>query len=172
MTCINEVNGWYDFIDLQMTKIIALVLWFFHITMHSPFKFVYCSDERIAGCVLWFLSFALQQNHIPSLKVHFVIHSLIPILLQERWDFYISRNISCKFIWLAKQLAELSIYYVDIEIITIAAYATLRNSKTCITHKRNPRIGWKFVNKLILSISTELCQKNNMFRFTKWTFNL
>ena len=47
---------------------------------------------------------------------------------------------------------KLCIYYVDIELITIVAYATLRYSKICITHKRN----------LILSISTELCHKNNM----------
>ena len=58
-----------------------------------------------------------------------------PIFLQENLDFYISRslqvhntcvqNISCKFICLAKQSTELSIFYVDIEITTIAAYATL-----------------------------------------------
>ena len=35
---------------------------FFHITMHSPFGFVYCSDENIDGRVHWFLSFALHQN--------------------------------------------------------------------------------------------------------------
>ena len=67
MTCMNEVNDWYDFVDVQMTKINALVLWFFHITMHSPFRFMHCSDEKITGCVHWFLSFALQQNHIQSL---------------------------------------------------------------------------------------------------------
>ena len=34
--------------------------------------------------------------------------------------------------------------------------------KTCITHKQNLRIDWKFGNKLILSVSTELCHKNVM----------
>ena len=57
---------------------------------------------------------------------------------------------------------ELSIYYVDIEITTIVAYATLRYSKTCITHKRNLRVDGKFGNKIILSTSTELCHKNIM----------
>ncbi len=69
--CMNEVNNWYNFVDQQMTKINALVLWFFHITMHSPFKIVHCSDEKIAGRVHWFLSFALQQNHIQSLTSNY-----------------------------------------------------------------------------------------------------
>ncbi len=34
-------------------------------------------------------------------------------------------------------------------------------SKTCITFKYNLRIDWKFGNKLILSISTEQCYKND-----------
>ena len=42
-------------------------LWFFHITMHSTFRFVHCSDEKIAGNMHWFLSVGLQQNHIQSL---------------------------------------------------------------------------------------------------------
>ena len=42
------------------------------------------------------------------------------------------------------------------------AYATLRYSKTCITHKPNLRMDRKFGNKLILPISTDLCHKNNM----------
>ena len=40
-------------------------------------------------------------------------------------------------------------------------HATVRDSKThiiCLTHKLNLRIDWEFGNKLILSISTELCQ--------------
>ncbi len=56
--------------------------------------------------------------------------------------------------------------YVDIEITTtvayVGAYAALRYNKTCITHKWNLRIDWKFENKLILSISTELRHKNIM----------
>ena len=31
---MNEFNDWYDFVDVQMTEINALVLWFFDITMH------------------------------------------------------------------------------------------------------------------------------------------
>ncbi len=37
-------------------------------------------------------------------------------------------------------------------------------SKTCITHKRKLRIDWKFGNKLILSISTELSLKVSITR--------
>ncbi len=51
MTCMNEVNDRYDFVDIQMSKLNALVLRFFHITMHSPFGFVHCSHEKIAGRV-------------------------------------------------------------------------------------------------------------------------
>ncbi len=54
----------------------------------------------------------------------------------------------------------MSIVYVNIEITTIVAYATLRYSKTCVTQKLNLGIDWKCGNKLILSISTELCHKN------------
>ena len=92
-----------------------------------------------------------------------------PIFLQENWDFYISRfrlsvhiMFVCKIFLANSFSAELSIYYVDIEITTIIAYATLQYTKTCMTHKRNLRIDCKFRNKLILSISTELCHKNVM----------
>ena len=37
-------------------------------------------------------------------------------------------------------------------------------NKMCITLKRNLRIDWKFGQKLILSISTEQCHKNNILR--------
>ncbi len=41
-------------------------------------------------------------------------------------------------------------------------YATIQCSKTNVTHKYNHRIDWKLRNKLILSISTELCYKISM----------
>ncbi len=44
----------------------------------------------------------------------------------------------------------------------VVAYATVWYSKTCINHKRNLRIDWKFGNKLILSVSIELCHRNSM----------
>ena len=52
------------------------------------------------------------------------------------------------------------------------AYATARNSKTSRTQKSNLRIDWKFGNKLLSSISTELCHKKNHARITNWTFNV
>ncbi len=91
MTCMNEVNDWYDFVDVQMTKINALVLWFFHIPVHSPVGFVACSDEKIAGRVHWFLSFALQQN---------LIQSLTSNQLNRSWTFRSalqSKNAVCAF---------------------------------------------------------------------------
>ncbi len=53
-------------------------------------------------------------------------------------------------------ITKLSIYYVDINIPSIVAYAIVQYSKTCVTHKCNLRIDWKFRNKLILSTSTGL----------------
>ena len=42
------------------------------------------------------------------------------------------------------------------------AYATLQYNKTCITHKRNITIDWKFGNKLILSLLFTEGYKNIM----------
>ncbi len=42
----------------------------------------------------------------------------------------------------------------------MVAYMQEYNSKICIALKNSLRIDWKFGNKLILSISTELCDKN------------
>ena len=57
------------------------------------------------------------------------------------------------------------------EITTIVAYPTLRYSKTCITLKRKLRFDWKFGNKLILSISTELCHKSIMIELQNGSSN-
>ena len=46
----------------------------------------------------------------------------------------------------------------------IVVYATLQYSNTCKTSKHNLRIDWKIGNKLILSISAELCHKISMLR--------
>ena len=74
-------------VDVQMTKINALVLWFFHITIHSPFGFVHCSDEKIAGRVHWFLSFALQQNQIQSLTSNLKVIIFTLFELQNIYSF-------------------------------------------------------------------------------------
>ena len=52
------------------------------------------------------------------------------------------------------------------------AYVTVWYSKMCITHNRNLRIDWKFWNKLIQSISTELCHKNSMLGSQNGPLNL
>ena len=69
-------------------------------------------------------------------------------------------------------MAELSIFYVDIEITTMVAYATLRYSKTCVTHKLNLRIDCKFGNKLVLSIPSKLCHKNIMLGLQNGPLNI
>ena len=50
-------------------------------------------------------------------------------------------------------------YYVDMIITNILAYATVQYNKTCITHKLSESTE-NFGNKLLLSISTELCHKH------------
>ena len=99
MTCMNEVHDWYEFVDVQMSKINAIVLSFFHITMHSPFGFLHCSDEKIAGCVHWFLTFALQQIHIQSLtsKSLFVVSLFSRVPLQQLFSTF--RSQSTLVIW-------------------------------------------------------------------------
>ncbi len=49
------------------------------------------------------------------------------------------------------------------------ANAAVGWSKTWIIHKHNIRIKWKFENKLLLCIITELRRKKHV-GITKWTF--
>ena len=107
------------------------------------------------------------------LKVHFVIHSLIPPFFSKKLETFTPVDAFYRYIMyvykiflkihlFGKIIAKLSIYYVDIILPSIVQYATLWFSKTCITHKRNLRIDWTFGNKLIFSISTDLCHKISM----------
>ena len=50
----------------------------------------------------------------------------------------------------------------DLYNTSIEAYVTVWDNKTSVTHQRILRIVWKIENKLMLSISAELCHKNSM----------
>ena len=56
-------------------------------------------------------------------------------------------------------VAELLIYTCWYHQFIIVAYATLKYSKSCMTHKHNMRFDCKFRNKVVLCIPTELSQK-------------
>ncbi len=69
MTCVISVRDLFPKFYYFIVQ--ALSFDVFYITMHSPFGFVDCPDEKISGRVHWFLSFALQQNHIQSLTSNY-----------------------------------------------------------------------------------------------------
>ena len=58
-----------------------------------------------------------------------------------------------------KIITKFALNYVNIINFNIVAYATVRHSKTCTTHKCDFRINWKFGNKLILPVSTKVVRK-------------
>ncbi len=109
-----------------------------------------------------------------KLKVHFVIHSFIPPFFSKKVEIFVLVE-AFRYIMFVQKifLANLIIVWQNItefvyfscrhgnSNVHIVAYATVWCSKTCIAHKRNLRINWKFGNKLISSISTEQCHKNS-----------
>ncbi len=106
-----------------------------------------------------------------SLKVHFMIHSLIPPFFSKKVEIFIPVEAFSYILFVLKIfLANLLVWQSNCQICLffmstwkfkhIVAYATVWYNKTCITHKRDLRIDWKFENKLILNISIDLCYNN------------
>ena len=101
-----------------------------------------------------------------------MIHILIPSCSSKEVEMFTSAEAFRYIMFVCKTFlansfkkpVKLSTYNVDIIITNIVAYiyATVRYSKTCITHECNLRIDRKLGNKLILSKSTYVCHKSNM----------
>ena len=118
------------------------------------------------------LPILFEFNVLFALKVHFVIHSLIPPYFSKKVEIFIPVE-AFKYIlfvlklFLANSLVwrsnrRICVFFMSTwKFQRIVAYAT-GTSKTYITHKRNLGIDWKFGNKLISSISIDLCYKNSM----------
>ncbi len=129
----------------------------------------YSSHPPLSLSYLCLIYVAIASNKL--LKVHFVIHRLIlpffsPRKLrfshQQTEAFRCVQSISGNsFVW-PNSRPNCLFYYVEIEITTSVDYATLRYSKTFITHKRILWIDWKFGNKLILSICNDLSHRSSM----------
>ncbi len=131
-------------------------MWIYLANYDTAFKMVH---QKLTEC-----------DNVFFLKVHFVIHSPIPPFYLKTVDIFTSAEVFryimfvCK-IFLANSFAwqsNRSIVYL-LCLHNNYQHSGLCNSMiTCITHKCNLGIDWKFGNMLILSISTELCHKNNM----------
>ena len=128
--------------------------------------------QAILASAFFYIKFCLfvqvsgrSWEYFIHLKVHFVIHSLIPPVFTKKVEMFTSAEaftsimFVCK-IFLAKSFLWRNdrsncLFIMSTYLITnIVVYATvdLWYSKTCITHKRNLRNNWKFGYKLILSI--------------------
>ncbi len=119
-------------------------------------------------------SFCMQLFcHVNNLKAHFVIHSLIPLFFSKKIEIFVPVEAFRYILFVLKIfLANLLVWRSNRRICVffmstwkfqhIVANATVWYSKTRITHKHNLRINWKFGNKLISSISIDLCYKNSM----------
>ncbi len=116
---------------------------------------------------------AINTSLSSMLKVHFVIYSLIPPFFSTKVEIFIPVEafryiLFVLKIFLANLLAwrsnrRICVFFMSTwKLQHIVAYATGWYSKTCITHKRNLRIDWKFGNKLFSSISIDVCYKNSM----------
>ncbi len=114
----------------------------------------------------------MDESHT-LLKVHFVIHSLIPPFFSKKVEIFIPVEASRYIIFVLKIFLANILDWRNYQRICvfsmstwkfqhIEAHVTVWYSKTCITHKRNLGIDWKFGNKFIPSICTELCHKNSV----------
>ncbi len=122
-------------------------------------KSTQCHEENQLCYILKYsssvTSYSANENSATFLKVHFVIHSLIPPFFSRKVEIFTSAEAFRYMMLLCKIFLANSFVWWNNRQNCLFFMSTLRYSKTCIAHKRNFRIDWKFGNELII-LSTEI----------------